>query len=128
MQNCALTISTMIDGKESVISQKGAFKDYGDTVEISYLDGESKTQVCVGKNTATIRREGDYGMELSLIKGERTQGSLLIAGSVGRIELFTHLAEYLRKSDKYLITLRYDILYGEEEQRTQVRILVKNNG
>ena len=128
MPNASLTISTIVDGKERMISQKGEIYDSGDKLEIRYIDGEAETQITVQKDCATIIRSGDYGMSLSLKRGANTQGELLIGGNIGKMEVITHLAEYSLKSDKYLITLRYDILFNGDPQKMHVRILAKVNG
>ena len=128
MSSASLTIATTIDGKETLISPKGTLIESADGLIIDYQDGEAEAKIVIEKGKATISRKGDYGMCLPLVKGERTQGELTIAGSVGKIELFTHLMEYSQKSNKYLITLGYDIFFQGEPQKMQVRILAKKNG
>ncbi len=128
MPNATLTICTIVDGKETLFSPKGTLTDYGKKIVIDYLDGEAETQITVQNGEAKVLRKGDYGTFLSLVTGKKTQGELTILGSVGKIELFTYLAEYSKKSNKYLITLRYDIFFNGETQKMQVRILAKNEG
>lgn len=128
MPKSTLTITTTVDGKETQISPQGTLEADGETIVINYHDGASETQVIVKKDSATIVRRGDYGMTLTLVKGAKTQGELTISGSAGKIEIFTHLAEYSKKRNKYLITLRYDLLFGGELQKMQVRIFARDNG
>ena len=128
MPKSTLTITTTVDGKETQISPKGTLEADCEAIVVNYHDGDSETQVSVKKDSATIVRRGDYGMALTLVKGAKTQGELTVSGSVGKIEIFTHLIEYSKKSNKYLITLRYDLLFGGEPQKMQVRIFAKNNG
>lgn len=127
MPNCTLTIATTIDGKETQISRKGEMTNLGDCLLLTYQEDGAKTTVTVGKDSAEITRKGDYSTYLPLKKGEKTQGSLGIAGSIGELWIQTYLAEYSQKTNKYLITLRYDILTEGDPQETRVRILVKTS-
>ena len=125
MPNCTLTVATTIDGKETQISRKGEITDLGNCLLLSYQDDGAQTTLKVAKDSAEITRKGDYSTYLPLKKGEKTQGSLGILGNIGELLLFTYLTEYSQKSNKYLITLRYDILTEGDPQETRVRILVK---
>ena len=123
MQEYKLTLSTTVDGNSTQISKTGQIEFDEGVLTLVYADEESQTTVKVEKGKAEVIRKGDYAMHLYLEEGKTKTGELQIATGKGEIQVKAHQVKCEVKADKALVTLLYDILFGEEKQEMQIRVL-----
>ena len=125
MKNCRLTITTIVNGEESSIIRKGEMQLTATSAELFYQDEDAKVHLRLEKNCAYIERKGDYTLSLNLIQGEHGIGKIGIMGSNGEIGVDTHKVAYSIGEDSLLLSLHYDLLFGEEKQKMQLRLLAR---
>ena len=128
MEECKLTITTMVNGEESSILRTGKMQLTPFSAQLSYQEENAVIHLKVEKNSAWIEREGDYTLFLPLKQGEIRKGRLGIMGSEGDVEVFAHKVAYSIGRDSLLLSLQYDLLFGAEKQEMKLRILSRLNG
>ena len=61
---------------------------------------------------------------------ENTQARILVigvGGAMGEVRVFCQKAEYKTKGNAFLLIAQYSLLFGEEEQRTGIRLYAKGD-
>lgn len=123
MKKCRLTITTIVDGQENVITREGEMDLSVQTAKVYYREENAEVTLQLEGETATVERRGDYTLRLHLVRGETTQGELGIGGSSGEIQTLTRAIQYSIREKSLLISLKYDLIISGERQNMQLRIL-----
>lgn len=125
MRNCRVTITTIAGGEENSIIRKGEMQLSSRTATVCYLEEDAKICLKVEENCVDIERKGDYTLSLHLLQGKQNKGRLGIMGSDGEIGVHTHKVAYSIGEDFLLLSLHYDLLFGEDKQQMQLRMLAR---
>ena len=125
MQAKSLSIVTTVDGNQTQFSAPCTLEKQLDGVRVVYTVDGAQTTVFATQGRAEIVRAGDYGMHLCLSAGGCLSGTLEIAGSVGEVTGKTHQVDCVFKGNALMILLRYDMQFGSDVQKMQVRMMVK---
>ena len=125
MEDCRLTITTMVNGEESNIIRRGTMQLLPLSAKLSYQDEDAIVHLQLDKNCAYIERKGDYTLSLHLVPEEQNIGHIGIMGSDGEIVVYTHKVAYSIGQDSLLLSLHYDLLFGEEKQEMKLRLLAR---
>ena len=123
MEQCRLTITTVVNGEESSILRVGKMKLMPLSAELSYKEENADIHLKVENNCAWIERQGDYTLFLPLKEQELRQGTIGIMGSEGEVGVFAHKIAYSIGKNSLMLSLHYDLLFGEEKQEMKLRIL-----
>ena len=125
MKRCHLTITTVADGQKTGVSCEGQLSLSTYSAILRYQqDGASVALILEGE-TANIERTGDYSLRLFLKSGEKTDGTLILGGNEGKMQVFTHRVSYSVGKDSLLASLHYDLLFGTDKQEMKLRILAR---
>ncbi len=127
MEQCRLTITTVTNGEESSIFRVGKMQLTPLAAQISYNEADAVIHVRVENNSAQIEREGDYTLSLPLQQNKLCKGRIGIMGSEGEVGVFAHKVCYSIRRDSLLLSLHYDLIFGEEKQEMKLRILSRLN-
>ena len=128
MEQCRLTITTVVNGEESSILRVGKMKLMPLSAELSYKEENADIHLKVENNCAWIERQGDYTLFLPLKEQELRQGTIGIMGSEGEVGVFAHKISYSIGKNSLMLSLHYDLLFGDEKQEMKLRILSRCNG
>lgn len=125
MKKCDLTITTTADGVENSITRKGEIELFVTSATVRYTEENAAVCIRLEGERAVIERQGDYSMRLELESGRRRFGTLGINGAEGEIETFTERIQYSIGKDSLLLSMRYDLLVGDEPQKMKIRLFAK---
>lgn len=125
MKACEVSIITMVDGEKRSFSCKGSMEVSVFGTQIFYSEPNANVQVSLGKETATIVRQGDYTLSLLLKRGEMTAGKLGIGGNEGEIQVYTYKVEYSIRENAVMAILHYDLLMGDGRQQMKLRMVAR---
>ncbi len=125
MKACEVSIITMVDGEKRSFSCKGSMEVSVFGTQIFYSEPNANVQVSLGKETATIVRQGDYTLSLLLKRGEMTVGKLGIGGNEGEIQVYTYKVEYSIRENAVMAILHYDLLMGDGRQQMKLRMVAR---
>ncbi len=128
MSICRLSIITAVDGKENRAQFMGKLQRDNGGIRLRYREENAEVSLLIEEKTAWIKREGDYALNLRLREGERTEGSLRIGGSAGKILTETHFLNCEVKENEVEITLGYALLFDKEAQEMRLTITAKTRG
>ena len=117
MQACKFIILTSADGQERTTIKQGEIDISEGFVFLRYQEEGVLVEVHLQKGKATIVRRGDYSLLLPLEQGKQTEGRLGIAGSDGKIALQTHNVKYSQEGKLFKLSLRYDLIFSQEERQ-----------
>ncbi len=123
MKKCRLSITTSVNGEESSIIRQGTMELMPLSAKLFYQEDNARICVFVKDNSVRIQREGDYTLSLLLQESIKNQGSIGILGSEGGIEVFAHKVNYAIGRDSLMLSLHYDLLFGQEKQEMKLRLL-----
>lgn len=122
MQDCKFTIISKADGKETKSVRKGKIEITADEIRLAYAEDNAYVTIILQDGRAKVHREGDYALVLDLKNGEICDGELGLGGSVGTIRTKTRNVSYSLKEKSLLLTLQYDLLFGDGAQKMSLRI------
>lgn len=125
MRACTLTITSGTDGKEHTFSRSGEMQLSPLRAELFYKEEEGEVRICLEGERAEIRRAGEYSLRLFLERGKEREGYIGIDGQEGKIQTFTDKIAYSIGEDSLLLSLRYNLLFGEEKQEMKIRLLAR---
>lgn len=125
MEECRLSITTQANGEENGIIRKGKILLSPLSAQINYCEENAEVCLKLQNNRAIIERVGDYTLSLLLEEGKQTEGKIGIAGSMGNVGVYTHRVSYSSSKDSVLLSLHYDLLFGEEKQVMKLRLLAR---
>ncbi len=89
---------------------------------LCYKQGDAEVVVRVFSNGIVVERKGDYGLRLDLREGEKTKGTLSIAGNEGEIDVYTEKSAYSISKSHLLVRLQYSLYFGQEKQDMRLRL------
>ena len=125
LQECKITLTTSVDGKETQIIKKGSVSISCSKVVVNYQEKNAEFTLIFEKDGVTLERCGDYALSLLLKQGEISEGTLAFGGTVGEIRVQAHKIAYSVSTDALLASLHYDLIFGEERQEMKLRLYVK---
>ena len=125
MKSCNLVILTSADGVKTRFAAKGTIEFFENGVLLSYRQEDALTSLRFEKNCVALKRQGDYSMELSLRGGEKTSGKLCLAGNVGELLTITDNISYTIERGTLKASLQYDLVFGADTQKMELKILAK---
>ena len=125
MKECRLTITTQANGEENSIIRKGKILLSPLSAQIIYCEENAKVHLKLENNTVFIEREGDYTLSLFLEDDKQTVGKIGIGGSTGKIDVYANKVAYSISKDSVLLSLHYNLLFGEEKQEIKLRLLAR---
>ena len=117
MQACKFTITTAVDGEISTVVKSGRMNILDDRFILYYQEEGANVCIVLQKNEAVIDRQGDYLLHLPLQQGEMSVGSIGLGGSDGKISIQTHSVKYSQDRNLFKLSLRYDLIFSEEERQ-----------
>lgn len=119
-----LQITTNVDGRETVTERMGEVTIDGSSVKLVYAEESAVVTLTIAEKNALVKREGDYGLFLSLREGEKTDGSITLSGSQGTLTVKTDKVRCLIKDNaSALLILQYVIYFGDEPQEMKLRLV-----
>ena len=122
MKKCFLTIASAVDGKENTFSYEAELEISASSAVLRYGEEGGETELRFEKGEAQIERTGDYGLSLRLKEGERTRGTLSVAGADGNIEVQAARVGYSIGKNSLLAFLKYSMLFENEIQEMSLRL------
>ena len=122
MQDCTLTILSKADGRETKSHRSGKIEITAEEIRLAYAEENAFVTITLQDSRAKVRREGDYALALDLQKGKTCEGELGLGGSSGTIRTKTRQIFYTLKEKSLLLTLQYDLLFGDDAQAMSLRI------
>lgn len=125
MKACQLTITTVTDGKETHFTTAAQAEITAINAKIEYMENDTQVLIEVEENTVKIFREGDYTLHLTVQEGVLTQGTLGIGGSNGALSVLGKKVNYSLQKDSLLLSMQYDLLFGDERQEMKIRLFAK---
>jgi uncharacterized beta-barrel protein YwiB (DUF1934 family) len=123
MKACKVTIITNTDGQENTVVRDGYMELSLSKVSITYQEENAVVSLRLQEENAEIERKGDYSLHLKLKRGKLEDGQIGLGGSCGKIQTLAHRIQCSVTKDSVLAALRYDLLFGEEKQEMQLRLL-----
>ncbi len=128
MAICKLVIASSVDGLESRFVRMGKLENAEGAIRLFYREENAEVCVTLQGGRATVRRQGDYSLFLSLTQGEKTEGSLSLGGAEGEVSVYTHRVEYSYKEEALTLLLEYELLFGEDGQSMRLDIEATTRG
>lgn len=123
MRACYVMISTSTDGDGTEIVREGKLDLFPGTANIHYKEENAQVSLSIHDHKAEVIRRGDYTLRLSLEQGKITSGSIGIGENEGNIRVYTYEITYRIAETFVAVSLRYDLLIGEEKQEMILRLL-----
>ena len=123
MKKCRMQISTITDGNRQEISREGEFLLLPRSAVLCYKEDATQVTIRLDGEKALVERIGDYYLSLRLENGKTTEGILGIGGGEGKILSQTHEIEYRISERMLVLSLVYDLIFGEERQKMHLRLL-----
>ena len=125
MKKCDLTITTTIDGTESIFTTEGKMEISSAFPKLCYCEDGAFVRIVFYAEGAKIERTGDYSLKLVLERGKVCAGVLGFGGNEGGISTLAHKVGYSIGKESLMALLQYDLLTSGEPQETSVRISAK---
>ena len=125
MTNCTITLYSTIEDNGSVSNFVGTLQAHENGAELCYTDGNAQVNVSATPACVQIVRHGDYTLSLPLKSGQTTTGKIGIAGADGEVQIVCKKAEYSAKNGTFLLLAQYELVFGEERQKTSIRLYAK---
>ncbi|MBQ8319578.1 MAG: DUF1934 family protein [Clostridia bacterium] len=122
MKKCHLSIVSSVDGNENTFSYAASYKRSAFSGVLCYEENGARVEMRFEKGAILIRREGDYGLNVVLKEGERTEGLLFVAGASGAVQVETTRAKYSLTETSVLASLKYRLIFQAETQEMSLRI------
>ena len=129
MQACKFTITTSVDGIENTVSHVGSIDVSEERVTLTYKENDSQVCITLQKGRAQIDRRGDYSLSLRLEEGKTLESALGIGGTEGGVFIKTHRVKYSLDGNIFKLSLRYDLIFSEEElqkMKLNLKGIIKN--
>ncbi len=128
MAICKLTIESSVDGQATKSVYMGRLEEVEGQIRLFYREENAEICITLEKGEASVRRVGDYSLSLSLVEGKKRAGSLSLGGAEGSVEVYTRTVEYAYADGGLSLALAYDLLFGVEKQKMQLRIQAQTRG
>lgn len=120
MSNCIITLRSTIDGNSTTSKFTGTFSKEEKHVELRYADNGAHVRITLTPALVEITRRGDYTLYLPLQAGKKTKGTIGINGGEGVVSIACERVEYTLKEDGVLLLASYELIFGEEAQKTSL--------
>lgn len=127
MQNCTITITTTIDGKQTTAKRQGRMQLSASSVRLEYTEENAKVTLSLHTTHGEIVREGDYLLKLPLHMGQTLQGEIGIGGAQGAVDVHTYKIAFSTSEKSLLAQLQYTLIFGQERQVMRLRIHATEN-
>ena len=122
---CKISITTTVDGDETQATRKGSLRlSFAENV-ISYTEENAFITITIRADEVEIVRNGDYSMFLPLKRDTKTRGEIGINGAIGAVDIKTSRLLYSTTDTSLMLSVHYDLLFGEEKQAMQIRLLAR---
>lgn len=125
MRVCSVMLSTKVDGVNNETIRDGEIEIFPRAAKIVYREENAQVKLSLQGEQVEILRQGDYTLALCLKNGETTTGEIGIGGNVGEILTKTHAIEYKISEDCVVARLAYELIFGDEKQQMELRLLAK---
>ena len=125
MQTCRFTITTNADGIENSVNGNGELALSVSSAQLRYTESDTQTIVELLNGEGRFTRCGAYSLSLYLKEKQTTKGRIGISESEGDMEIYTHSLQYVIGKDSLLMSAKYDLIFGQEIQKMQIRIYAK---
>ena len=123
MQACKFTINTSVDEVESAVARVGTIQVEDGIFVLCYEEENARVIITLQKGVARIDRDGDYSLQMQLEEGKTTKSLLSIGGTQGGIVTKTHRVKYSQEGKVFKLSLRYDLIFSEDEvQKTKLNL------
>ena len=117
MQACKFTITTAVDGETNAAVKVGTIDVLDEKTVLRYQEESASVCIALQKGEAVIDRQGDYFLHLPLSQGKITLGNIGLGGSEGKISIQTHTVKYSQSGKVFRLSLRYDLIFSQEERQ-----------
>lgn len=124
-QKCRVSILSDADGKKSIITTDGIFKQSDREYIISYDTKENSATFSTDGEKAYWQRDGEFFADLVFEKGKTTEGSFGNMGLTGKTTIETHSIALKSRINLFTIDLKYTLHFDSGKQKMHVRICVK---
>ena len=125
MQKCRFTITTNADGVENSVSGNGELSLSVSAAQLRYKERDTQTFVELLNGEGRLTRSGAYFLSLLLKENQTIKGKIGISATEGDIDVYTHSLQYAVGKDSLLMSAKYDLIFGQEIQKMQIRIYAK---
>ena len=125
MQKCRFTITTNADGVENSVSGNGELFLSISAAQLRYKERDTQTFVELLNGEGRLTRSGAYSLSLLLKENQTIKGKIGISATEGDIDVYTHSLQYAIGKDSLLMSAKYDLIFGQEIQKMQIRIYAK---
>lgn len=122
MQRAFLSITTTVDGEEHRISRDAEMELSSVSAVLRYEEEGAMVSLEIVDGVVSYVREGDYGLSLRLVEGQRTEGKLLLGASSGTMLAETKKIQYNISKSGLLFKAEYTLLFGEEKQEMRLNV------
>lgn len=122
MKKGFLTIASAVDGKENTFTYEAEIELSAFSGVLRYEENGTRVELRFTKDEVRIDRKGDYGLSLCLKEGERTEGTLSVAGADGTIWVRASRVGYSIGKNSILASLKYSMIFKDEIQEMSLRI------
>ena len=123
---CKISITTTVDGEETQATRTGSLRISFSEILLSYGEENGEVTLKIQNDRAEITRSGDYSMFLPLLREQRTQGKIGVLGSEGDVEIYTKRLAYSTTDSSLMLSMHYDLLFGKDVQKMQIRLLARS--
>lgn len=123
---CKISITTTVDGEETQATRTGSLRISFSEILLSYGEENGEVTLKIQNDRAEITRSGDYSMFLPLLREQRTQGKIGVLGSEGDVEIYTKRLAYSTTDSSLMLSMHYDLIFGGEVQKMQIRLLARS--
>lgn len=123
---CKISITTTVDGEETQVTRTGSLRISFSEILLSYGEENGEVTLKIQNDRAEITRSGDYSMFLPLLREQRTQGKIGVLGSEGDVEIYTKRLAYSTTDTSLMLSMHYDLLFGKDVQKMQIRLLARS--
>ena len=125
MRGCKVTITTVADGQEHTIIRDGEAELGIGEITVKYREENADIVLRLTGNRAEIERVGDYSLSLALEEGAVCEGRIGLGDSYGSVQTLAHKVAYVVRKDAVMLSLHYDLIFGEEPQTVKLRLLAR---
>ncbi|MBQ2702139.1 MAG: DUF1934 family protein [Clostridia bacterium] len=125
MKACSISITSAVDGTESVVKREGEMQISLLEAELFYREEEGEVRIFLQSEQARIERTGGYSLRLFLEEGKESVGMLGINGQEGEIPVYCDRVAYSTGEGSLLVSLGYRLILGTQTQEMKLRILAR---
>ena len=127
MEQCTLSITTVVDGEERTVSRKGEWTISPLSAKLIYKEEDGTVTLKIDGDGVEIQRTGGYSFRLYLKQDKTLPSYIGIGGEEGEIQTYAEKISYSIGKDSLLLSLRYALLIGGERQEMKLRLLARGD-